>query len=68
MGPFPHCLRKVLHLSFTSEQDGPLVPDLDAAPETPSIQNSKWLASISLGVVVCFCVSLGVVPDFNDLF
>lgn len=36
--------------------------------ENPTIKDSKWVKSISLGVLVCFCVTVGVLPNINSLF
>lgn len=33
-----------------------------------TIKDSKWLKSISLGVLVCFCVTVGVLPNINGIF
>lgn len=46
-------------------------PDEDATiegiVERVNIEDSKWLTSISLGVLVCFCFSVGILPNFSNI-
>lgn len=38
---------------------------IEGIVETANIEDSKWLTSIALGVLACFCFSVGVLPHFN---
>lgn len=35
--------------------------------ENKNMMDSKWQVSIGLGILVCFCLSIGVLPDWNNI-
>lgn len=42
--------------------DDKTIPGIE---DKKTIQNSKWLQSISFGVLICFCVTVGVLPNMG---
>jgi hypothetical protein len=49
------------------QNDYPFNDMLGPIPDTENPHKSKWLLSMGLGIMISFCLSVGVLPDINEI-
>lgn len=49
------------------QNDHPFNDMFGTIPETENPHKRKWLLSMGLGIMISFCLSVGVLPDINEI-